>query len=101
MTIDKTYENGKIFLAVRGRLDTITAPRLQDILIPSIDEAKQIELDFTELSYMSSAGLRVLLMGQNTASEKGVLMTLSNVTEEIMEILEMTGFTDILNLKDR
>ena len=98
MIIGKTQENGKITLAIDGKLDTITAPRLQDLLIHSIDEAGQIELDFTKLSYVSSAGLRVLLLGQKTAAAKGASMILSGVSEEVMEILEITGFVDILTI---
>ena len=100
MTIDKTLENGKLILAIEGRLDTITAPRLQDVLIPSIDEAGQIELDLSKLSYLSSAGLRVLLMGQKTAEAKGASMILSGVSEEAMEVLEITGFVNMLSIKN-
>ena len=100
MIIEKTQENGKITLAVEGKLDTITAPQFHDALIPSIDEAGQIELDFAKLSYISSAGLRVLLMGQKTASAKGASMILSCVSEEVMEILEITGFVDILTIRN-
>ena len=98
MTIDKTLKDGKLTLAVEGRLDTITAPRLQDVLIPSINEAIQIELDFTKLFYMSSAGLRVLLVGQKVAASKGVSFSICGVSEEVMEVLEITGFVDILNI---
>ena len=86
MTISKTLENGKITLVLEGRLDTTTAPQLQEALIPSFDEAKQVELDFTQLSYISSAGLRALLMGQKTAASKGAALTLSGVSEEIKHI---------------
>ena len=98
MIINKTQENGKITFAFDGRLDTTSAPRLQEVLIPSIDEARQIELDFTKLSYISSAGLRVLLQGQKAATAKGVSMMLSGVSDEVMEIFEMTGFVDILRI---
>ena len=98
MIINKTQGNGKFTLVLEGRLDTNTAPQLQEVLIPAFDEAKEIELDFSQLAYVSSAGLRVLLIGQKTATAKGVPMTLSRVSEEIMEILEMTGFTDILTI---
>ena len=101
MTIDKTQENGKLILAIEGRLDTITAPRLQDVLIPSIEGAEQIELDLTKLSYLSSAGLRVLLVGQKTAEAKGVSMIISGVSEEAMEVLEITGLVDILTIRKR
>ena len=98
MTINKTQENGKLTLALEGRLDTTTAPQLQDVLIPSFDDAIEIVLDFTKLAYVSSAGLRVLLMGQKTAKAKELSMTLTGVSEEIMEVFEMTGFADMLTI---
>ena len=101
MTINKMQENGILTLTIEGRLDTITAPRLQDVLIPSIDEAKEIELDLTKLSYLSSAGLRVLLMGQKKAEANGVAMMIGGVSKEAMEVLEITGFVNILNIRKR
>ena len=98
MTINKTEENGKISFVLDGKLDTYTAPRLQDVLIPSFDEAKKIELDFTKVSYVSSSGLRVLLMGQKTAQSKEASMTICCVTEEIREIFKMTGFDTLLTI---
>jgi len=98
MTINKTQENGKITLALDGRLDTTTSPRLQDVLIPALNETTQVELDFTKLAYVSSAGLRVLLIGQKTAKAKNASMTVSGVSEEIMEVFDMTGFSDILEI---
>ena len=97
MNINKTLENGKVIFSLDGRLDTTTAPQLQEILIPTFDETKHIELDFAQLAYVSSAGLRVLLMGLKTAKAKGASMTISHVSQEIMEVLEMTGFSDMLS----
>ena len=98
MTIDKKLENGKLTLALDGRLDTTTAPQLQEVLIPAYDESNDITLDFTKLAYVSSAGLRVLLMGQKEAKKRDSSMTLTGVSEEIMEVLEMTGFADMLKI---
>jgi anti-anti-sigma factor len=98
MTINKTQDGGKLTIALEGKLDTTTAPRLQDILIPAFDEAKEIMLDFSALAYVSSAGLRVLLMGEKTAKSKGCNLTLAGVSAEIMEVFEMTHFADILNI---
>ena len=99
MTITKTQENGIVTLSLDGRLDTTTAPKLQDALIPAFGEAKAIMLDFKDLKYVSSAGLRVLLMGQKTARSKGASMTLTNVSEEIIEVFDMTGFSDMLTIE--
>ena len=98
MNITKTQNDGKTTFALSGRLDTTTAPKLQDALIPAFDGAKHIELDFTEIAYVSSAGLRVLLMGAKTAKAKSCRQTLTGVSPEIMEIFEMTGFTDVLEI---
>ena len=95
---DKIQNGEKLTLVPEGRLDTTAAPQFQQILIPAFDEAKQVELDFTKLVYISSAGLRVLLMGQKTASAKGAAMTIRGVPDDIMEVFEMTGFTDILDI---
>ena len=99
MTINKIQENEKITFALEGRLDTNTSPRFQEALIPAFDEAKEITLDFSGLAYISSAGLRVLLTGQKMANAKGVPMTIRNVSQEIMEVFELTGFVDMLAIK--
>ena len=85
-------------------MDTTTAPQLQDALIPAFDEATasgkaaEITLDFAKLEYVSSAGLRVLLMGQKEAKKKGGLMTVCGVSADVMEVLDMTGFADMLTI---
>jgi len=99
MNINKTQDGEKTTFALSGRLDTTTAPKLQDSLIPEFDTAKQVELNFTELTYVSSAGLRVLLMGEKAAKAKEGSMILTGVSEEIMEVLEMTGFADMLTIE--
>ncbi len=98
MTINKVQEDGKFTLVIEGRLDTTTAPQLQEVLIPTLDESKDVTLDFKGLAYVSSAGLRVLLMGQKQAKKTGGAMKLQNVSEEVMEVLEMTGFADMLTI---
>ena len=98
MTITKTHDDGKLKLSIVGRLDKVTAPQLQEALIPAFDEANEIMLDFSGITYVSSAGLRVLLTGHKTAKAKGAFMTLSSVSEDIMEVLDMTGFSDMLDI---
>lgn len=94
MTINKKSENGTLTLVLEGSLDTSTSLVFQETLIPAFDEAQDIVLDFTALEYMSSAGIRVLMIGQDTADEKGVGMTITGVSDEVMEIFEMTGLAD-------
>jgi anti-anti-sigma factor len=101
MTINKTQENGKLILAIEGKLDTATAPQLQDVLIPAFDESSEIILDFSKLEYVSSAGLRVLLMGEKKAKAKGGSLTLTGVSVEIMEVFEMTHFSDFLTIEEK
>ena len=96
MTIHKTQQDGSLTLALEGRLDTTTAPRLQEALLPAFNEASEITLDFANLIYLSSAGLRVLLLGEKQAKASGKIMALTNVTSDVMEVFDMTGFSNIL-----
>jgi anti-anti-sigma factor len=98
MTITKTRESESLIFALEGRLDTATAPQLQETLLPAFEDAATITLDFSGVAYVSSAGLRVLLLGAKAAKAKDAAMLLTGVSEEVMEVLEMTGFTDILNI---
>ena len=98
MNITKTQNEDKIVLGLSGRLDTLTAPQLQAALMPEFDTAKEIELDFSGLTYISSAGLRVLLMGEKTAKAKDTKMTLSHVSPDIMEVFSITGFDAFLHM---
>ena len=101
MTISKTQNGDQTVLTLSGRLDTTTAPKLQEALIPEFDAAKTVTLDFAELAYISSAGLRILLMGEKAAKLKTGKQVLVNVPAEIMEVFEMTGFSGILTIKQQ
>ena len=83
------------FVALEGRLDTLTAPDLEKELNP-LDGVGSLCIDCKDLEYISSAGLRVLLSLQKTMNKQGT-MTLLNVRQEVMEVFELTGFTDILS----
>jgi len=98
MEITKNQCGGKVTFALTGRLDATTAPPFQADFIPAFDGASLVELDLAALTYVSSAGLRVLLLGEKTAKSKGITMSLRNVSQEIKEIFDMTGFSDILNI---
>ena len=97
MTITKTAENGTLRIALEGRLDTNTAPQLEAELKTSLSGITELELDFSGLEYISSAGLGVLLAAQKTMSRQGK-MTIRNVNETIMEVFEITGFVEILTI---
>jgi len=99
MNISKSTENNNIVLSLTGRLDTTTAPDFQKTLLAEIQPGKNIILDFSGLAYVSSAGLRSLLAGQKAVTKIKQTMTLRQVSEEIMEVFDMTGFSDILTIE--
>ena len=98
MNINIEKENGVTILKVEGRLDTTTAPELEKAINNEGEELKNLELDFKGVDYISSAGLRVLLTAQKKMNVQGS-MELTNVSEAVMDIFEMTGFADILVIK--
>ena len=97
MEIIKTAEDNKLTVAVKGRLDTTTAPELEEALHAEMEGLNELELDFSELEYISSAGLRVLLATQKKMQGQGT-MTVTGVSDIVMEVFEVTGFCDILNI---
>ncbi len=98
LNMNKTLESGVCTYVLEGRLDTITAPELEKELKALPEEKLALVLDFEKLSYISSAGLRVLLSTQKARNGRGG-MTLTHVNETIMEIFEVTGFLDILTIQ--
>ncbi|MBR6399866.1 MAG: STAS domain-containing protein [Firmicutes bacterium] len=98
MTINKTKEDNKLIVAVGGRLDTTTAPTLEAELKNDMDDVKELVFDISELEYISSAGLRVLLTAQKVMNKQGK-MTVKGANEAVMEIFEVTGFVDILDIE--
>ena len=98
MTIDKKLEDGVLTYTLTGRLDTVTSPELEGDMKRSLDEVKKLLFDFSGLEYLSSSGLRVLLAAQKVMSNQGE-MVLKNVNETIMEVFEITGFSDILTIE--
>ncbi len=97
LNINKSVEDSKVSFALEGRLDTITSPDFENELKGSLDDAKELIIDFANLEYISSAGLRVLLSAHKTMSKQGS-MKIVNVNSTIMEIFEVTGFADILDI---
>ena len=98
MEIKKTKNDAVLTLAIQGRIDTTTAPQLEAELKADIDGVTELYLDFTGVEYISSAGLRVLLSAQKLMSRQGK-MVLSHVNESVMEVFEVTGFSDILTIE--
>ena len=100
LNINKTVENGSALFALEGRLDTVTAPELEAALKETLDGVSELTLDFEELDYLSSAGLRVLLSAQKRMNRQGS-MKLVHVNEVVMEIFELTGFSEILRVEKK
>lgn len=98
MEIIKKSEGNKLVVEVQGRLDTVTAPDLEQELSSILDSTESLVLDFAKLDYISSAGLRVLLSTQKKLMDKGG-MTITNVNEEVMEVFDITGFSTILTIE--
>ena len=84
-------------VSIEGRLDTITAPELENKLKAFLPQITELKLNFEKLDYISSAGLRVLLSCRKIMNKQGK-MTVSNVKSEVMDIFEVTGFSDILTI---
>ena len=98
MTIEIKKHAKETTIEVVGRLDTITAPVLEQTINENVGSTQSLVLDLKGLEYISSAGLRVLLGAQKKMRQIGS-MKLTGVCEEVMEVLEMTGFADILTIE--
>jgi anti-sigma B factor antagonist len=95
MTLNLKRNDNEAIIEIVGRLDTVTAPTLEKMINEELDGITSLILDMNALEYISSAGLRVLLSAQKKMQKIGN-MKLIGVCEAVMEVLEMTGFTDIL-----
>ena len=98
LDISNKLEGSKLEFKLNGRLDTITAPQLEEEIKDKIEGVNELVFDFSDLSYISSAGLRVLLSAQKTMNQNGS-MVVKNVSDAIQEIFDVTGFSDILTIE--
>ena len=98
MNITKQENGNQLTVALEGRLDTTTSPELEADLKSSLTGVTELTFDFAELKYISSAGLRVLLSTQKIMNRQGS-MTITHVNETVMEVFEVTGFSDILTIE--
>lgn len=98
MTIDKKVDGTTITLTISGRLDTSTAPELESMVTNGLTGVKDLIIDFSNLEYVSSAGLRVILKAQKMMNSQGS-MIVKNVNEIVMEVFDITGFSDILTIE--
>ncbi|MCR4629917.1 MAG: STAS domain-containing protein [Bacillota bacterium] len=98
LQIDKHAEEKALTLVLTGRLDTTTAPELESVVKENTAGVEKLEFDCSKLEYISSAGLRVLLASQKIMNKQGS-MVVRNISEEIREIFDVTGFSDILTIE--
>lgn len=98
LNIEQKKDGGNLVIALEGRLDTSTAPQLEEAVGGTIADVTDLKFDFSKLEYISSAGLRVLLSTQKTMNKQGK-MAIQNVSEEVLEIFDVTGFSDILTIE--
>ena len=98
LNIEKKTNGNELTVTLTGRLDTTTAPELEKELKENLDDVTVLVIDMAALEYISSAGLRVLLSAQKIMSRQGE-MKVTHVSETIMEIFEVTGFSDILTIE--
>ncbi len=98
MNIATKKENGTLTITLSGRLDTTTAPELENVLNEQIAGITSLVFDLQSLAYTSSAGLRVFLKAQKLMNRQGE-MKLIHTAQPIMEVFEMTGFTDIMTIE--
>lgn len=99
MTISKNQQGNALELALSGRLDTTTAPQLEAEIQQIPGSVTDLTFDFAQLEYISSAGLRTLLVAQKLMNKQGT-MVVRHVNETIMEVFEITGFSDMLTIED-
>ena len=98
LNITKSTENNALTIALEGRLDTTTAPELETELKAALPGVASLTIDMGKLEYISSAGLRVLLSAQKIMNKQGE-MKITHANETILEIFEVTGFSDILTIE--
>ena len=98
MEIIKTRNNDELVIALKGELNTATAPELESVITTSLNGVKKLVFDFSELDYISSAGLRILLVSKKVMDKQGE-MIIRHPNNSVREIFEITGFENILTIE--
>ena len=99
MNISETRSGDVVQIKIDGRVDTTTSPQLQQAILQAFQKGSKLVLDFSDVEYVSSAGLRALLIGQKTANSKGGSMTLVHVADAVLQVFKMSGFSGILHIE--
>ncbi len=100
MKIDIKKDGSRMTAEISGRIDTNTAPEAENTILEELSGVSDLILDFTNVDYISSAGLRVLLLCYKAMLKQGTMIVL-NVNDVVREILDVTGFSDILTIEER
>ena len=98
MNIVKNRQDNELFVALEGRLDTASAPEFEAVIKNELGGVTKLVLDLVKLKYTSSAGLRTILLAQKTMNKQGE-MVLKNVSEDVMDVFDMTGLADLLTIE--
>ena len=99
MEVKFNKQDSNLTVVISGNIDTVTAPELESKLQENISDVKDLVLDFAAVDYISSAGLRVILMANQQMEEVDGNLTIKNVNEDVRDVFEMTGFDSLLNLE--
>ena len=99
MEVKFNKQDSSLTVTISGNIDTVTAPELDSKLQENISDVKDLVLDFAAVDYISSAGLRVVLMANQQMEDVDGNMTVKNVNEDVRDVFEMTGFDSLLNLE--
>ncbi len=99
MTIDEVRSDDKLQLNIHGKIDAIASPELQNEVLKAFQKSSYVIMNFADVNYISSAGLRALLIGQKTAGSKGGKFLIINVNDAVLEVLRVTGLQKVLNVQ--
>jgi anti-sigma B factor antagonist len=99
MTIEEIKEEGKVQLNVHGKIDALASTEFQDGILKAFQKSSNVILNMADVQYISSAGLRGLMIGQKTAGSKGGKFTIINVTDPVRDILRVTGLEKALSIQ--
>ena len=98
LNFNKTDNNGTLTISVEGSIDTLTAPDFEARVLKSLEDVKKLILDFSKVDYVSSAGLRsIILLNEKMEEKEG--MTIKNINDEVKDVFEMTGFDELLTIE--
>ena len=98
MKINKDLKDGNLTLSIEGEINSFTAPELEEVIKNDLNGVKSLVLDLKDVEYLSSAGLRVLLVAHKVMVKQGK-MSLRNVNKSVMEVFDITGFSNILDIE--